>query len=198
MSPQTFQWQTLHKDDAEIVRRARLPHGWLVSHVLRVDPPVAPALVFVPDDGHRWALEEEGEEGHDGAASPSLQEAAVRVVATSGHGVVTTQAELDCFEVVRDVLHAHDPSLKVGFLDTPTYFGIHLGGPSQWVARICVTPRASWIGLNVPEEQAAGEFGLERLDANWASTVRFELRTAEDLKKLKPLFIAAAEALQAS
>lgn len=202
----TFAWETLLRDESELVRRAPVPGGWLVSHLLRTDPPLPATLAYVPDADHAW--DAEGAASHAAftdsptdtvdtgeTLSDELSEASKDVVATGAAGVVTTQAELDCFNVVKEIVEAERPAAQLGFLDTPTYFGIYVGGPSRWIARLVVTPRSSWLALNLTEQEA--EDGTladqEPLPGNWASSVRFALSRAEDLRPLAPLLLKAVD-----
>ncbi len=200
-----FAWETLLRDESELVRRARVPGGWLVSHLLRTDPPLPASLAFVPDAGHKWSTAmtsapeafadtptDTVETGHE-TLSDELSEASKDVVATGAAGVVTTQAELDCFNVIKEIVEAARPEAHLGFLDTPTYFGIYIGGPSRWIARLVVTPRSSWLALNLSEDEAEDDTlsGQVPLPGNWASQVRFGLTRAEDLRPLAPLILKA-------
>ena len=205
-----FSWETLLRDESELVRRAAVPGGWLVSHVLRTDPPVSSALTFVPDADAAWRQapsaakttgatagvgQSDTTEGSGTTTKEAFQQAARDVVSTGAAGIVTTQAELDCLEVVRGMLAQARPDATLGFIDTPTYFALHLGSPSRWFARLCLTPRNSWIALHLAPEalEGFGNVTLERLEGNWASAVRFSLPRAEDLRILEPLLLKAVD-----
>lgn len=108
--------------------------------------------------------------------------------------VETTEAELEAYAEVRRVFEALPVgvrgSLELSYKDTTAYFGIYIGKVSNWVARVALGPRASWIGFNLENPPACG---VEPMPPNAFAKVRYPMSSARDIENVEVVLRAVLE-----
>lgn len=123
--------------------------------------------------------------------------------------IITTEAELECFAVIKKIFESHsisrklivDPStkketpLEIGYKDTSYYFGVYLNKASWWIARIVIEGRKTWIGFDLDPANArfitSPEY--ETLEENSHSRFRIAISKPQDIEGLKDLIIMACK-----
>ena len=121
--------------------------------------------------------------------SRSGEPAPADVADEDGGKIVTTQDELDAFELVRKAL---TPARPVEWEDTVNYFKVHLPGQSSWaVCRFVFRKRANFLTMPLAPERAqplAGNFVCEPSGKGWT---RIKLEAIPDLSALALLLQSA-------
>lgn len=82
------------------------------------------------------------------------------VFADSESGVVTTQEELDAFNIVRSILRKDADVSRIYYTDFKTYFVVCIDKPSKWICRFYFRERKKQIAFPLIEE-GKGEERLE-------------------------------------
>lgn len=123
--------------------------------------------------------------------------------------VVTTEAELECFSIIKKIFENHsvsrkliiDPStrketpLEIGYKDTSYYFAVYLNKITWWIARIVIEGRKTWIGFDLDPTNARfitpPEY--EVLEENSHSRFRVAINKPHDIEGLKELIVMACK-----
>ncbi len=124
-------------------------------------------------------------------------------------GVETTERELECFAVVKEMFEhvpLHDATIfdasakkevpvKLAYKDTTGYFGIYLNKPSWWAMRIVIEARSPWIGFNVNPERGAQllPISFKRMEPSPWAEFRVGINSTADIRALNELVIAALQ-----
>lgn len=183
MSEPSLTWERLVPSplDAPPLWRTPVPGGWLVCGR-------AGAPVWIADSDRRWLPSQAPAEP---GSEPVERDDAV--VDNPMPGVETTSAELAVFHKIkawadeeRDALGLGDRTL--GYLDTTSYFVVHAGSPTRWIARVAFGARASWLGLCIDEEEARAVMpDAAYEEPTFVAPTRLTIRTPQDLDALRPL-----------
>ena len=121
----------------------------------------------------------------------------------AGKGVVTTQEELDAYEVVRRIC-ADSPAAskaQVHYRDAVNYFGINIGNTKKWFVRLFFDGKRKSVVTKVPADRAtllAPGFEVDVPSENVGkSRVYVSDRSGssdlKDLERLRPLLMLAFE-----
>lgn len=124
-------------------------------------------------------------------------------------GIVTTERELECFAVVKELFEnspiqkkgifdataRKEVPLQLAYKDTTGYFGVYVNKPSWWALRIVIEARTPWIGFNVSPETGVrlvpGTF--KRMEPSPWAEFRVAVNSPEDIRALGPLVVAALQ-----
>jgi hypothetical protein len=124
-------------------------------------------------------------------------------------GVVTTDRELECFAVVKELFEKlpiksqtiydatarKDVPLQLAYKDTTGYFGIYLNKPSWWVMRIVIEVRSPWIGFKIRPDVAMPlvPTTFTRMEPSPWAEFRVGVTAPEDIRALERLVVAAVQ-----
>jgi hypothetical protein len=115
---------------------------------------------------------------------------------TSADGrIVTSEDELQVFEVVKKLCAESSVGKPIAFKDTASYFGINLGGVRSWFIRYIVRDDRRWIVLRLPLEKAqilAPGFKVEAAP-EYQGGSRVFFKASSELEKLHALIVTAYE-----
>lgn len=117
-----------------------------------------------------------------------------------GSKIITTEAELNLFAMVKDIFDKSkfngseifdanvrkNVPVEVGYRDTTGYFGIYFNKSSYWVMRAVVESRNPWIGFNVKPEDGEKIIppGVTKLSPHPYSEFRVGISSVDDVKLL--------------
>lgn len=112
-------------------------------------------------------------------------------------GIVTTQEELDAFDIVRRICDDSSAAQKapVQYKDATSYFGINIGNQKKWFLRLFFDGRRKSVVSRVPREQAAllaPGFEVEAPPESIGKS-RVYVTGLKDLERLRPLILLAYE-----
>lgn len=123
--------------------------------------------------------------------------------------IVTTEAELASFQIVKDQFStsalSHDTifdatlqkkvPIELNYKDTTGYFGIYMNKPTWWVLRLYLDGKSPWVAFNIKPEKAAELLppGFSLLPATQAAEVRVGVKGPNDLHALNRLIFAAMQ-----
>lgn len=124
---------------------------------------------------------------------PSAENAAQE----AGKGIVTTQEELDAFEIVRRICDDSTAAQRapVQYKDATNYFGINIGNQKKWFLRLFFDGKRKSVVSRVPREQAAllaPGFEVESPPESIGKS-RVYVTGLKDLERLRPLILLAYE-----
>ncbi|MFY9226181.1 MAG: type I restriction endonuclease [Blastocatellia bacterium] len=123
--------------------------------------------------------------------------------------IVTTEAELECFSIIKKIFESHsvsrklivDPSTKkevpveINYKDTSYYFGIYLNKSNWWICRIVIEGKRTWIGFDLDPTNASfitpPEY--EILEENSLCRFRVAINKPQAIESLKELIIMACK-----
>ena len=121
--------------------------------------------------------------------------------------IVTTNAELESFAVVKDQFDnsvfakalifntaaRREVPIQLAYKDTTGYFGIYFNKPSGWVIRLVLGTKTQWVGFNVSPESSDSliPHGFNRLDPHPWAEFRIGIKGPQDLYALSRLVLAA-------
>ncbi|WP_437975384.1 type I restriction endonuclease [Sorangium sp. So ce295] len=114
-----------------------------------------------------------------------------------GKGVVTTQEELDAYEVIRRIC-ADSPAAskaQVHYRDAVNYFGINIGNTKKWFVRLFFDGKRKSMVTKVPADRAtllAPGFEVDVPSENVGKS-RVYVSGLKDLERLRPLLMLAFE-----
>lgn len=112
-------------------------------------------------------------------------------------GIVTTQEEVDAFEIIKRIC-ADSPlaeKFPVAYRDAANYFGVNIGKPKKWFMRLFFDSKRKSVVSKVPLDRATLLApGLE-LDApsEAMGKSRVYITSIRDLDRLRPLVLLAYE-----
>jgi predicted type IV restriction endonuclease len=120
--------------------------------------------------------------------------------------IVTTEAELSAFQIVKDQLLTSalangtifdatvqkQVPIELGYKDTTGYFGIYFNKPGWWVLRLNLDGKAQWVGFNIKPEKVAELLptGFSLLPGTGLAEVRVSIKGPNDLHALNRLIFA--------
>jgi hypothetical protein len=147
-------------------------------------------------------------------ASPAGSSPAVVSVPSDGEGgggklIVTTQAELAAFAVLREQFQSSaianqkifdasakkDAPIEIAYKDTTAYFGVYFNKPAWWFARIQLDSKQPWVAFNVELALAPSLLpaGFSLLPAIAFGDVRVGIKGPDDLHALNRIAYAAMQ-----
>lgn len=152
-------------------------------------PPPAPAVVApAPATGNSEPAPGEGGEA-------------------GGRGIVTTQAEIAAFSILRaqfsqsalakatvyDGAVRKEVPLEIAYKDTTIYFGVYFNKPAWWFCRLQLDGKQPWVAFNVDPAEASSLLpaGFALLPANTLGDVRVAIKGPDDLHTLNRIAYAA-------
>jgi hypothetical protein len=128
--------------------------------------------------------------------------------ADAKRGIVTTEAELRAYEIVRNVLtragvlqeQIFEPSVRrevaieLGYNDTTAYFGCYLNKSSWWIARLWLDVRQPSVGFPLPVEALRPllPVGMELIGERAHAPSGVRIGSADDLALLGDALVASA------
>lgn len=140
------------------------------------------------------------------AKDPNLCEVIAPIQDPQKARIVTTEKELECFAVVKDLFEksplakqsVFDASaqktvpVRIAYKDTTGYFGIYLNKPSWWGLRIVIEARTPWVGFNLNPEAATPLIPTKftRMDPSPWAEFRIGITSPEDLRVFGRLILA--------
>jgi len=125
--------------------------------------------------------------------------------------IYTSDNELKCYEVLRALFESSlystktiydntlkkDVSLELGYRDTTAYFGVYINKPSNWIARIAIDTKTTWIAFNLDpirfNELLPSSF--QKLEPIAFGECRCAISNPEDLNALTRVFYATLDQL---
>jgi hypothetical protein len=115
---------------------------------------------------------------------------------------VTTEIELDGFRIVQNITGKDgSPDPRVGYKDTVTYMGIHIGGPHRWFVRLFFNGSQKYIVVRVPASTARDmtphPLSAEEI-TNQPDVSRINIDSPSELENLKTLITYAYQVTQAN
>lgn len=126
------------------------------------------------------------------------REAPKREVPKEKRAIVTTDEELEAYQVFLKVFEKEFSSLEIfdpakrkdvpvepGYKDTTGYFGIYLNKPSWWVMRLSLDSKVKWVGFNLNNAEAPE--GFEIAVPNSFAQLRVIIDGPDDLYNLNEL-----------
>lgn len=108
--------------------------------------------------------------------------------------VVTTEEELELFEIVRRICADSSEKVEITYKDTTAYFGINLGRVGQWFIRAFLAGKKS-LAIRLPIEQTqalARGFEVEAV-SDPITRSRVFIANVKDAERLRALVLAAYE-----
>jgi hypothetical protein len=145
----------------------------------------------------------------DISKDPNLTEVIAPIQDPQKAGIVTTERELECFAVVKEVFESSPISRKtifdasarrevpvqLAYKDTTGYFGVYLNKPSWWALRIVIEARTPWVGFNVSPEAGARVLppSFKRLEPSPWAEFRVAINAPDDIRALNQLVVAALQ-----
>jgi len=124
-------------------------------------------------------------------------------------GIETTERELECFAIVKemfdqsavakqtifDATARKDVPLQLAYKDTTGYFAIYFNKPSWWALRVVAEARVPWVGFNVTQDAGAALLppDVARMDPSPWAEFRVPLNTPGDLRGMATLVLAALQ-----
>ena len=128
------------------------------------------------------------------ASSPAAQ---TEAAPEQSKGVVTTQEEIDAFEIVSRICADSTALVKapVQYRDAVNYFGINIGNYKKWFMRLFFDGRRKSVVTRVPLEKAAllaHGFEVEAPPESIGKS-RIYITSLKDLERLRPLILLGYE-----
>jgi hypothetical protein len=116
---------------------------------------------------------------------------------TTGRVVVTTEEELQTFDLISTMLREQVPEpAKLSFRDTAGYFAVQYGVSTKWFARFYLQKREQKsLLLRLPIDRVkelAPDFRVDEPNRNFGAS-RLYFSSIEDLDRLRPLFYEAVQ-----
>jgi hypothetical protein len=112
-------------------------------------------------------------------------------------GIVTTQEEVDAFEIIRRICGDSSFAEKypVAYRDAASYFGVNIGKPKKWFLRLFFDGKRKSVVSKVPLDRATLLAPGLDLDApsEAMGKSRVYITTIRDLDRLRPLVLLAYE-----
>jgi hypothetical protein len=125
--------------------------------------------------------------------------------------IFTSDNELKCYEVLRalfesslystktiyDATLKKDVALELGYKDTTSYFGVYINKPNNWIARIAIDTKSTWIAFNLNEPRFSELLpsSFTRLEASSLGECRCAISNPDDLNGLTRIFYASLDQL---
>lgn len=125
--------------------------------------------------------------------------------------IYTSDNELKCYEVLRALFESslystktiYDSSvrkevaLELGYRDTTGYFGVYINRPSNWIARIAIDTKSTWIAFNLNEARFSELLPstFTRLEPSSLGDCRCAISNPDDLNGLTRIFYASLDQL---
>lgn len=121
--------------------------------------------------------------------------ASQRPAAEQNPNIVTTQEELDIFEIIKKICSSSPVKAPVVYKDGTNYFAINLGSDRSWFLRLYTGAQKKSFMVRLPPakvETLVKEFPPESVASHpdWA---RIYFSTHADVQKLRPLILQAYE-----
>lgn len=118
-------------------------------------------------------------------------------VGDQGRGIVTTQDELDAFDMIKRVCADSQFAEKhqVGYKDAVNYFGVNIGKPKKWFLRLFLDGKKKAVVSKVPVDRAtllAPGFEVEAAPDVLGKS-RVYINGIRDIDRLRPLVLLAYE-----
>ncbi|MFO0580409.1 MAG: type I restriction endonuclease [Polyangia bacterium] len=120
---------------------------------------------------------------------------AQRPAAEQNPNIVTTQEELEIFEIVKKICSSSPVKAPVAYKDGTNYFAINLGSNQSWFLRLYTGTQKKSFLVRLPltkVEMLVKEFSPESV-ANHPEWARIYFSTYADVQKLRPLILQAYE-----
>lgn len=131
------------------------------------------------------------------AAPPPAPSGPVIVAQDPSRGIVTTQEELDAFEIIRRICgdSAFAEKYPPGYKDAASYFGVNIGRPKRWFSRLFFDGKRKSIVTKVLLERTVMLAPGMEADAppEGLGKSRVYLNGIKDLERLRPLILLAYE-----
>ncbi|MDS1003680.1 hypothetical protein P9J83_09260 [Clostridium sporogenes] len=106
--------------------------------------------------------------------------------------IITTEDELKCYALVKDILKNHDVSLDdINYKDTTNYFSIYTRNPSRWIMRLQLDISKKNVMTKLPIDSTiklAPEFEVEQAPKGIGES-RIYINDTDDIKKLEELIL---------
>jgi predicted type IV restriction endonuclease len=150
------------------------------------------------------SIKQETEEAPTAAAVVAFAPAALAPVASAAEtapeqskGIVTTQEELEAFEIVRRICADSSAAIKspIQYRDSVNYFGINLGSQKKWFLRLFFDGRRKSVVTRVAADTAtllAPGFEVEAPPESVGKS-RVYITTLKDIERLRPLILLGYE-----
>ncbi len=80
-------------------------------------------------------------------------------------GVLTTQEEMDAYNIVRSILREHIDAARITYKDYKSYFVVNLDNSEWWwICRIFIGARSKWIGIPSVEYKNNERIQIDSID----------------------------------
>lgn len=128
------------------------------------------------------------------SSSPAVQ---AEAAPEQSKGVVTTQEEMEAFEIVRRICADSTAPVKVPvqYRDAVNYFGINIGNYKKWFMRLFFDGRRKSVVTRVPLDRAAllaHGFEVEAPPESIGKS-RIYITSLKDIERLRPLILLGYE-----
>lgn len=139
--------------------------------------------------------------------TPPTPAAATVEAGEASRGIVTTEAELAAFAILRDQFASSaiasskiydatakkDVAIEIAHKDTTGYFGVYFNKPAWWFARVQMDSKQPWIAFNIDAASAPALLppGFSLLPPSAFAEVRIAIKGADDLHALNRIAFAA-------
>jgi hypothetical protein len=108
------------------------------------------------------AIKNEEQQHNNNEATPKLPDGVV--AADEENGVITTQEEIDAYNIIRSILRKHISAEKIIYQDLKTYFSISLETRYWWVCRLYFGERKKSICFATDDYKASDRIEIDRID----------------------------------
>lgn len=134
----------------------------------------------------------------DTSESVSASEEVEEETATVIPGIETTEEELAAFDKIQAIAASSSQSdLPVTYKDVMTYFGVNVGKPAWWFARLYLSAKQKSIIFRLSPEEVqllAAQFKVQEAVASGNDgATKVLIDSIDDLDQLKPLILRAYE-----
>lgn len=93
-------------------------------------------------------------------------------------GIITTQEEIDAYNIVRSILRQHVDVQRITYKDNKSYFVVNLDGSSWWICRLALGTRKKLIYFPVDNYKSNEAIEIESID----DIFKYADRLTESLK----------------
>lgn len=101
-------------------------------------------------------------------------------VVAKENGVVTTQEEIDAYNIIRSILRKFTDAKRIIYNDTKSYFVIAFNSKWYWICRLSLKPYSKRIGFPTQDRKSCEWVQIESLDDifNYAEKLEQSLKIA--------------------
>lgn len=115
------------------------------------------------------------DESFEPKAIQQFEEVDESALIASVSNIITTDEEIECFFIVKSILHNAIDLNRIGYKDTASYFSIIIDGKvTKWICRIFLKENTKYI--IIPNGDANDKIVLDKLDDIYAYTDRLVAR----------------------